>query len=79
MKILVFGTGVMANILAKSIKKPHEFVGMIEPLDMKDEKKDFDIIIDFSNHLATKDLLNFAINKKKPIVIATTGQTKEEM
>lgn len=29
MKILVFGTGVMANILAKSIKKPHEFVGMI--------------------------------------------------
>ena len=39
MKILVFGTGVMANILAKSIKKPHEFVGMIEPLDMKDEKK----------------------------------------
>lgn len=79
MKILVFGTGVMANILAKSIKKPHEFVGMIEPLDMKDEKQDFDIIIDFSNHLATKDLLNFAINKKKPIVIATTGQTKEEM
>lgn len=40
---------------------------------------DFDLIIDFSNHLATKDLINFVVEKNKSLVLATTGQTKEEL
>ena len=39
---------------------------------------DIDIIVDFSNHSLTKDLLDFAISKNIPVVIATTGQTDEE-
>lgn len=37
-----------------------------------------DCILDFSHHLATKSLLNFATKQKIPAVICTTGHTKEE-
>lgn len=38
----------------------------------------FDAIIDFSHHDGTKELLDFATANKKPLVLATTGQTDEE-
>jgi len=38
-----------------------------------------DAIIDFSHHSATETLLSYAIAKKLPIVISTTGHTEEEM
>lgn len=37
-----------------------------------------DCILDFSHHLVTKSLLKFAIEKKLPAVICTTGHTVEE-
>ena len=37
-----------------------------------------DCIIDFSHHLATNDLINFAVSNNLPLVLATTGQTEEE-
>ena len=37
-----------------------------------------DVIIDFSNHLGTENLLNYACKNKIPAVIATTGHTDEE-
>ena len=45
----------------------------------KEVDVDFDLVIDFSNHLATKDLINFVVEKNKALVLATTGQTKEEL
>ena len=39
---------------------------------------DFDCIVDFSHHSITESLLNFAISKNKPVVLATTGHTEEE-
>ena len=39
---------------------------------------DVDCIIDFSHHLATNDLIAFAVENKLPLVLATTGQTEEE-
>lgn len=38
-----------------------------------------DCIVDFSHHSLTKELLAFAVEKKLPVVIATTGQTPEEI
>lgn len=38
-----------------------------------------DVIIDFSNHLATKELCCFAVERGVPVVIATTGHTEEEL
>ena len=37
-----------------------------------------DCIIDFSNHVGTKALTEFAVSRQLPLVIATTGQTEEE-
>ena len=38
-----------------------------------------DCIIDFSNHLATADVIGYAVKKNLPIVVATTGQSEEEL
>ena len=42
-------------------------------------KEDVDVIIDFSVPVATFKILEYARNKKIPIVIATTGFSKEEL
>lgn len=46
---------------------------------LDDFNGDADCIIDFSNHLATKSLTEYAIKRNIPLVIATTGQTEEEL
>ena len=38
-----------------------------------------DVMIDFSHHSLTGTLLDFAEAQKLPVVLATTGQTEEEM
>lgn len=46
---------------------------------LDDFEGEADCIIDFSNHLATKNLSEYALRRKIPLVIATTGQTDEEL
>ena len=46
---------------------------------LDDFNGDADCIIDFSNHLATKGLTEYALRRNIPLVIATTGQTEEEL
>ncbi len=38
-----------------------------------------DCIVDFSHHTCTHDLLTYAVEKKIPVVLCTTGQTGEEL
>ena len=38
-----------------------------------------DVIIDFSNHACTKDLMDYAVRTNTPCVVATTGHTVEEL
>ena len=38
-----------------------------------------DVLIDFSNHEATPALVDYALARNLPLVIATTGQTEEEL
>lgn len=42
-------------------------------------KEGADGIIDFSSHLATGELLDYARKTKTPLVIATTGHTEDEL
>lgn len=49
------------------LKTPEEYKGSL------------DIVIDFSNHQATEPLLSFCESASVPVVIATTGQTEEEL
>lgn len=44
-----------------------------------DAVSDVDCIIDFSHHSCTGDLLDFAIQHQLPVVLATTGQTEDEL
>lgn len=41
--------------------------------DLKNFNSEADVIIDFSNPAALEGLLNFAIERKLPIIVATTG------
>ena len=47
--------------------------------DINDFSGEADIIIDFSNHLGTKALLDYAVKNNIPTVVATTGHTPEEL
>lgn len=38
-----------------------------------------DCIIDFSNHAATKDITEYAVKRNMPLVVATTGQSADEL
>lgn len=46
--------------------------------EISDVNEPADVIVDFSHHTGTKGLVDFAVRKKLPLVIATTGQTGEE-
>ena len=46
---------------------------------LTDFSGDADVIMDFSNHLCTSELTSYAVSRKLPLVIATTGQTEAEL
>ena len=93
MKILIHGIGGRMGVEIKKMAlegykgseiaagvdiNPIELDGIPTYTDIYDVKEDFDCIIDFSHHSATKKLLEYAIAKNAPIVIATTGHDDEE-
>lgn len=52
-------------------------VPFFHKLDDVDVKAD--VIIDFSHHSTTKKLCEYAVKTNTPVIIATTGQTTEEL
>lgn len=46
--------------------------------ELEDFKGEADCIIDFSHHCLTNVLVDYGLKRNIPIVIATTGQTREE-
>jgi 4-hydroxy-tetrahydrodipicolinate reductase len=92
MKIILNGAaGRMGKVLADAInEKNHQVVAFVDKAFDTDESKllysslsdfsgDADVIIDFSSHLATKDVTEYASKKNLPLVLASTGQTEEEL
>ena len=89
MKILVNGAAgrmgtVLRRLLADSPSAElagavgsHAEAGILPSLDAFTGEAD--CIIDFSSHTATKTLTDYAVRRCLPLVIATTGQTKDEM
>ena len=91
MKVLVSGCmGHMGQILCKMICDDPELelsCGVDKSFETANFKcfknfnevnVDVDIVVDFSHHSLTKEMLDYAKNKNLPLVIATTGQTDEE-
>lgn len=93
MKVLLSGyNGYMGQVLAKMIKQDSELelvCGVDKKLNcegdlvkcystFKEVSLDVDIVVDFSHHSLTKELIDFGIKNNIPLIIATTGQTEEE-
>lgn len=85
MKILVIGTGVMSDYVLDSIRNSENIcIGRYDKFgngdfsNFEEINEDFDVIVDFSHHSLTKELLEFAVKNNKNILIATTGHNEEE-
>ncbi|MBE5744285.1 MAG: 4-hydroxy-tetrahydrodipicolinate reductase [Clostridiales bacterium] len=88
MRVIISGAngfmGREVNALCEKSFKNATCVGKIDVAGegvyktLADCKEQADVLIDFSFHTATKQLLLDAIEKNLPCVIATTGHTEEE-
>lgn len=92
MRVLVHGiTGHMGQIVYSLVQSGYEgstFAGGVSP-DVETEtaelfrsfnscKAESDVVVDFSFHTGVKDLMDYCISMKLPVVVATTGHTAEE-
>lgn len=75
MEIIIHGTGTMGKILKETAEQKENFIitGFADELT----NETGDVIIDFSHYSRIESLLQFAENKKIPLVIATTGYSEE--
>lgn len=92
MNILVSGAlGHMGQIIIKKLKDDNNNVFGFDRMldnnnfdfeifnDFNNINKDINVIIDFSHHSLTNELIDFSLKKNIPIVIGTTGQNEEEI
>ena len=91
-KILLTGCGGrMGKVVAQLCESREDFqvAAGIDPAmpvcsfpvyaNCSEVKEEIDVIIDFSFHAAIREILEFAVSRKIPAVIATTGFTSEEL
>lgn len=69
--------GCRGAVLAGTVDPFVQEEGMLSSLDAFTGEAD--CIVDFSNHTGTGALVNYAVAKNLPVVIATTGHTEEEL
>jgi len=86
MKIIVMGsTGVMGGHLINVIEKnaKHSVAAKVsrssdEYVTLDSFTGEADMVIDFSSHFNTEELMSYCEKRNLPVVVATTGQTPEE-
>lgn len=90
MKVIINGAcGRMGREVEKLVlsNEKYELAAKIDKFSTDDdcltELNDFDgeadVIIDFSNHLATQSLMSYAVERNIPVIVCTTGHTDEEL
>lgn len=94
MKIIINGSnGRIGKVITNMITEGYRDTSLAAAIDrnnsnsidsllfkhLNDFEDEADCIIDFSNHLNTKNLTDYAVRRKIPLVIATTGQTESEL
>lgn len=72
----MIGEGCRGSVLAGAVDERLPESGLLPSLDSF--QGNADCIIDFSHHSTTRFLTDYAVRRKLPLVIATTGQTEEE-
>ena len=93
MKVLIHGsTGRMGKILCELLQAGYpglELAAQVSPEAVSDHANcvfttlaevncPVECVIDFSHHTAIGALMDFCMEKKLPVVVATTGHTPEE-
>ena len=90
MNVILHGsTGRMGQNVQKLLTGANTLAAAVSPDQTTDPSKnqyaaltDFtgpaDVIVDFSHHTAVTALLDYAVSRKLPVVIGTTGHTPEE-
>ena len=90
MKIIINGAGGrMGKALSKMIEGSPDITlfGAVDAFVQQEGfvsslsqcQKGAQCIIDFSNHAGTKDLMDYAVENKLPVVVCTTGHTQQEL
>ena len=89
MKVIINGSdGAMGTILARIISQTDdmEVVAGVTPtgadgayLTLDAYQGPADMVIDFSHHTVTTELMDYCVKRGLPAVVCTTGQTDEEM
>lgn len=91
MKIIVNGAGgQMGRVLRSVIEGGSRNVSLVAAVDTFAQENgvlssleqfggDADCIIDFSNHTGACELLRYAVSRRLPVVVATTGHTETEL
>lgn len=82
MKILISGiSGKMGQLLKNDVIHSDffEFAGGFDFIKDVDQSIQFDCLIDFSNISQVNDVIKYAVEKQKPLVLATTGLTDDHL
>lgn len=89
MKTIICGAlGKMGRVLTKEIERSNEFdvACLVDKFggdgvykNIGDFEESADVIIDFSDHEATDSLVLYATDRNIPLVIGTTGHSREEL
>lgn len=80
MKICLVGYGAMGHVVADSISSDDIISGIVAPgYNENFEGIESDVIIDFSHHSNIFKIHEYVKKTHKPVVIATTGYTEDEM
>ncbi len=81
LKILLNGAkGRMGRTIAAAARSEHEVIAVEVDLgdDLAAAMNDCQVVIDFSSHDCTVELVELAVQYGKPVVIGTTGHTGDE-
>lgn len=81
MDILISGiSGKMGKLLKQDVidHEQTRFVGGFDMVDTYEDLEDFDVLIDFSHVSQIRKVVDFCVEKKKPLVTATTGLSEED-
>ncbi len=77
--IQTLGSGKYEAEAAAYVSRSFTDGGSQKYASLKDYQGEADCVIDFSNHAGVKELLDYCVERKLPVVIATTGHSPEEL
>ena len=88
MKVILYGAGGRMGKEVKALLADNESATLAAAVDkiapdaefssLCDFKGDADVIIDFSHHSLTPEVIAYAMSRELPLVMCTTGHTDEE-